>query len=128
MIIDANKYNLLRMALVDNDQEEHDIVEVRPKSFALKKKQDERVLAAAMEILADKRIIKGITPYDTMKTFIEDKEDLTPEVAMYVLMCYAVAVQQEWIVYSTILNKYYVNLTHKDARQYVEDTHQTLIQ
>jgi hypothetical protein len=123
MIIDANKYNLLRMALVDNRNDEHDIIEVRPKQFALKKIQDERVLEASMEILADKRITIGITPYDTMMTF---EQDLTPEVALYVLMCYAVATQQGWITHSAIMDKYYVNQSHQDARQYVEDTHKTM--
>jgi hypothetical protein len=127
VIIDSVKYNLLRSALVENAEEEHDIIEIRPKKFALKKEHNEEVLAAAMEILQDKRIAKGITPYDTMKTFQKDNQELTPEVTLYVLMCYAVAVQQEWITYSTILNKFYVNLSHKDARQYVEDTHKTLL-
>ena len=90
MIIDAQKYNLLRMALVDNPEQEHDVIEVKPKKFALKKEHDERVLAAAMELLEDERIVDGITPFDTIKTF----EDPTPEVALYVLMCYAVALQQ----------------------------------
>lgn len=128
MYVDITKYNLIRSSLVNNPNEEHDLVEVKPMKFALKKQHDEEVLAAAMEILDDQRIITGITPYQTIMSLIPDGEQPSPELILYVLVCYAVAIQQEWIIYSPILNKYRVNPDHKEAKQYVEDIHHVKVE
>lgn len=120
MIIDVVKYNLLREALVSDASQEHDVVRVRPKMFALKKMHTEEVLTAAMELLEDPRVVRGITPLESLDTF---GDEITPEIGLYVLMCYAVAVQQGWLMYSSITDRYYVDLKNQDARQYVEDTH-----
>ena len=128
MYVDIAKYNLIRSSLVNNANEEHDLIEVKPMKFALKKQHEEEVLAAAMEILDDQRIITGITPYQTILLLIPDGQQPSHELILYVLVCYAVAIQQGWITYSPILNKYRVNPNHKDAKQYVEDIHHVKVE
>lgn len=127
MMVDVRKYNLIRCALADRStpEEEVDIVVVRPKQFALKRTHDPEVLEAAKEILDDPRVMTGITPLDTIYQLTDDESQ--KEIILYILVCYAVALQQEWLVYSHILNRYMINKNHKEAVQYVEDIHHTIV-
>lgn len=126
MNVDVTKYNTLREALARNPEDEHDIIKVGPKIFALKKEHSPEVLQAAMEILQDKRIITGMTPINTVNSLAQHK-DQTVELLLYVLACYAVALQQEWIRESKILRKYILNQENAMAKEYVQDIHKTLI-
>lgn len=124
--MDITKYNLVRQALADKgtDKQDLDVVYIPPKHMALKKVHSEEVLAAAMSlILDDKRILTGITPYESVTELLKQQLDPQYEVGLFVLMIYAVAVQQKWIRLSPILNKYVVDTDIKEIRQYVEEKH-----
>lgn len=128
MNIDVAKYNLIREALASNAQEEHDLVQIRPKKFALKKQHSEEVLEAAHQlVLRDPKIVTGITPLHSIEQMKKDVPEVSTESILYVLVAFAVAVQQQWITYSTITNSYWVNKDHKQIAEYVEDTHKVSI-
>lgn len=121
------------MALADKNtpQEEMDYIEVPPKTFALKKVHEPEVLDAAVEILSDRRIITGITPMDTIDSLIsiEDRTEVVPvEVMLYVLVSYAIAIQQKWIRYVPIMHRYYVNPDSAFAVEYAQDIHGQFLQ
>ena len=121
--VDVKKYNLIRTALAGKT-DEHDVVTVRPKTFALKKEHGPELLDAVRALLLDDaRIQKGITPLNTVFSFMDKQEDIRVETMLYVLVSYAVAVQQGWIRHSQITNSYFVNTDNKEVVQYVEDTH-----
>lgn len=124
MNVNVAQYNLIREALAANENEDHEMVEVRPKKFALKMEHSDEVLGAAQQlILDDARITKGITPLHTIEKMKLDTPDISTESILYVLVAYAVAIQQKWIRHSPITNSYWVNQDHKQIAEYVEDTH-----
>lgn len=128
MIIDIRKYNLIRQALAQSttSKEEVEIVHVPPKDLAIRRTHEPEVLAAAMEILNDPKVMTGITPKDVIDSFHEDRPGV--ELALYVLTCFAVALQQQWITYSIILHKYVLDHSNREMVEYVEDTHRMYTQ
>jgi hypothetical protein len=139
LIVDVNKYNILRMAMMDrnldNSSEEIDFIHVPPQTFAIKKVVHNEVLAAAAELLLDKKIFTKITPYQVIQDmrptdhlsgleFLALEEYKPPlEVALYVMMCFAVCIQQKWIKYSTVVNGYYADCDNPFVKEYLQDIH-----
>ena len=126
LFVDLAKYNLIRSALADNTEVDHDLIEVKPMFFALKTKQIEEVIELAKEILQDPDIIHGITPLHTIKKAFKDVAPTYSEI-VYVMLAYAIAIQQGWIQYNTILHKYVLNKENPIAKDYVEDYHRILV-
>lgn len=120
MQIDMHRYNTVRNALA-NEGEESVLITVKPKTFALKMNQPPETLETAWLLLEDPRIKNGISPLETLQGF--DINTITHDVTVFILLIYAVALKEGWITYSSIINKYYVNPDHLEAKQFVEDTH-----
>lgn len=124
MNVNISQYNKIREALAEKQSDDHDIVEVRPKKFALKKQHSEELLLAVRGMLLDdKKIVTGITPLHSINKLKTDVSEITTETILYVLVAYAVAIQQQWIRHSPITNSYWVQEDHKQIVEYVQDTH-----
>lgn len=119
MNINMKKYNTMRAALAYEDilQEGVVIIRVPPKLFALKRESDADMLEAAKEILEHPNLHKGITPLDVIQSFDSKDESLI----LYVMVCFAVALKEEWLTYSTIIHKYILNTKNPYAVEYAED-------
>jgi hypothetical protein len=117
------QYNLMRegMAEKGTPEEEVDKVFVSPKWFALKKQQEERVILSAQVLLHDKAVFTGLTPLHTIKSNYEDTP--SSETILYVLFLYAVCIQQGWLTYSKLLNKFIINPDHNLIVEYIETVH-----
>lgn len=126
LFVDLAKYNLIRSALADNTEVDHDLIEVKPIIFALKTKQTDEVIELAKEILQDPDIIHGMTPVRTIEKAFKDIQPTYSEI-VYVMLAYAVAIQQDWIKYHPILHKYVLNKENPIAKDYVEDYHGILV-
>lgn len=130
MEVDIGKYTIMRKALAEQKDDPQDIemIHIKPKTFPLKKQHSRDVLDAAKEILDDPKIMKGMSPLDTLQSLaaqnmIDNGERPGPEVILYVMVCYAVALQQGWIIYSTLINKFILNPDNKIAVEYAQDVH-----
>lgn len=126
LFVDLAKYNLIRSALADNTEVDHDLIEVKPMIFALKTKQTDEVIELAKEILQDPDIIHGMTPVRTIEKAFKDIQPTYSEI-VYVMLAYAVAIQQGWIKYNPILHKYVLNKDNPIAKDYVEDYHRIIV-
>jgi hypothetical protein len=139
LIVDVQKYNILRMAMMDRNlddaSEEIDFIHIPPQTFAIKKVVNDEVLAAAAELLLDNHIFNKITPYQVIQDMRSTKhmtgleilalEEYKPplEVALYVMMCFAVCIQQKWIKYSPIINGYIADSSNPFVKEYLQDIH-----
>lgn len=124
MNVNIAQYNKIRDALAGNENDDHDIIEVRPKKFALKKEHAEELLQSVRQLLLDDpKILTGITPLHSLDQMKQNAANVTTETILYVLVAYAVGIQQQWIRYSPITNSYWVQEDHKQIVEYVQDTH-----